>query len=144
MVFENKIVGKSKKLVTITEYNLDTVKDVIKNIFDGVYNRKEIFETLAWIEERQDIDPTLVRDLFDGANLSNLCYQDIDGVFKVMSAHIILKLGFNDSNIDDYDTVTLYQYDKDNKLKAGDTKKDMKSILGSYKKLIKDFNNARK
>lgn len=139
MVFEDgiEVIARGRKETTVTSFNKESVSVVLCSIFDGLFNKKEIIESLDWLENNL----CYVKELMDNADLKKWYYQDMGGNYRIQYNKFILRLGLNDS--DDLDTVVLGETERDRKPMAKDTTNDMKKVLGSYKKLMKEFNDAR-
>lgn len=140
MIFSNehKIISRGRKATEIEKVDNTIIKEVLKNLFNGKYNRKEILQVLSKVEQIQKKDPLYVKKILDEIGLSNWYYQHLDGGFKLKCATIINLLELNTS--DDFDTVVIGETSRTDGVESiKNVKKDMDTIIGTYKEFMKEF-----
>ncbi|BAV39404.1 hypothetical protein BPT24_287 [Tenacibaculum phage pT24] len=136
-IFKKEPLFRGKKKDTIIDYTDDEIKDVLRNIFDGVYNKGEILKTLSIMECRTDD----IKPFFDECGLEGWYYLDLQDVFRVMSANFIIKLELDKG--ERTDTITIQRGRRGKQLYVRDITDDFNSITDKFKDLLKQFNDAR-
>lgn len=140
MIFSNehKIISRGRKATEIEKLDDTVIKDVLSNLFNGKYNRQEILWVLLELEQIQSKDGVYVKNILNEVGLSNWYYQHLDGSFKIKNTAIIVLLELNIS--DDFDTVVIGETSRTDGVESiKNVKKDMDTIIGTYKEFMKEF-----
>ncbi len=137
MIFKNTVLSRGLKETTVEVFDDNTILDILKNIFDGKYNRAEIVRTLAILEVRNNE----IESFFDEAGLSYWYYNDLENKTRIKSMELIVLLELN--NFEDERTIVIPHNKRNGRTYAKDISKDMKSIKDEYKNLVKEYKNKK-
>lgn len=133
MIFENNdmVISRGHKMIGDLPKDIVDVKDVLINIFNGIYCKREIINALLLLVKSD------IKVICDECNLSTWYYQDLDDVYKIKSS-IMDRLQLD--SLEDNQTIKINKAYHTDDVDITKYISGVSDIMGVYKQLIKEYN----